>query len=196
MIPSNNPLSDEPSVTFRKKPQKKITPQRLKNIALYYLKRFESSTENLRTVLRKRVNAYVRENPAFNQEQAYTWIEEILSDFERLHYLDDDRYTEMKIRNYLHAGKPERYIKNKLKEKGIDEHKIAEILSAQEYDPYDMALQFAKKKKIGPFRPAEQRKEYRQKDMAKLIRAGFDYDIVLSVLDSSDLISDYNLPLQ
>ena len=63
----------------RRKPQKKITPQRLKNIGLYYLKRFESSVENLRIVLRRRIDAYARENPQWNKQEAYQWAEDVLS---------------------------------------------------------------------------------------------------------------------
>ena len=55
---------------YKRKPQKKITPQRLKNIGLYYLKRFESSVENLRAVLHRRSDAYARENPEWKKEEA------------------------------------------------------------------------------------------------------------------------------
>ena len=45
----------------KRRPAKKITPQRLKNIGLYYLQRFESSVENLRQVLHRRVDVYAKE---------------------------------------------------------------------------------------------------------------------------------------
>ena len=182
MFESNNE-ENNPGVRKRR-PQKKITPQRLKNIGLYYLKRFESSVENLRLVLQRRVNLYARENPDFDRRQAYQWIEEILADFERLHYLDDARYTEIKIRGYLNAGKPARYIRQKLQAKGVAEQQIDGVLSEQEYNPLQMALNMAKRKKIGPYRSDDTaRKEMRQKDMGTLVRAGFDYDTVLEGLD-------------
>ena len=165
------------------KRQKKITPQRLKNIGLYYLKRFESSVDNLRNVLQRRVNLYVRENPEFNKIAAFEWIEDILEDFQKLGYLDDKRYTDIKTRNYLAAGKPARYIAQKLRAKGVDEQKIIEALENQEYEPLQMALNLAKRKKIGPYRSPETRSEFRQKDMGTLIRAGFDYDVVCQILD-------------
>lgn len=162
---------------------RKITKQRLKNIGLYYLKRFESSENNLRQVLRRRVNDYVRYNPDFNKTEAYAWIEEVLADFKNWKYIDDERYASLKVRDYLNAGKPARYIKNKLKQKGVDESVVNELLNAQEYNPEEMALKFARKKKIGPFRPDEEsRRENRQKDMGALIRAGFEYDVVTKVL--------------
>jgi len=167
----------------RRKPHKKITPQRLKNIGLYYLQRYESSVANLRSVLKRRIDAYARENPQWNKTEAYQWVEDILAEFEKLHYLDDARFAEIKVRGYLQAGKPARYIQNKLREKGISEQQIATVLADQEYDALAMALKLAKRKKIGPYRPAENRHEYRQKDMGTLIRAGFDYDIVCQVLE-------------
>ena len=186
MINENNEENGVISAPRKRKPQKKITPQRLKNIGLYYLKRFESSVENLRSVLRRRIDAYARENPEWNKQEAYGWAEEVLSEFERLHYLDDSRYAEIKVRSYLNSGKPARYIETKLKAKGINAAEIAEILAEQEYNPLEMALKLAKRKKIGPYRAAESRREFRQKDMATLVRAGFDYDVVCDVLNREE----------
>ncbi len=176
-------VSEFETVTKKKKQLRKITKQRLKNIGLYYLKRFESSVANLRQVLLRRVNDYAYQNPDFDKREALDWIEEILADFEKWHYLDDSRYTEIEVRDYLNAGKPERYIKNKLKLKGIEESAVDSVLQEQEYNPLAMAMKLAKKRKIGPFRPDEEsRRENRQKDMGILIRAGFDYDVVCEVL--------------
>lgn len=181
----NENISDETSsyAAKRRKPAKKITPQRLKNVGLFYLKRFESSVSNLRGVLQKKVNTYAHENPDFNREQALGWVEDVLAEFERLHYLDDARFAEIKIRSYLEAGKPARYIQNKLREKGVAEKLINDLLQQQEYNPEEMALKLAKRKKIGPFhKDEEERRLCRQKDMGTLIRAGFDYDVVCKVL--------------
>lgn len=186
-------MSDFNETPKQKKALRKITPQRLKNIALYYLKRFESSVDNLRQVLRRRVNDYARRTPDFNKHEAYQWIEDILNDFQRLRYLDDDRYARLKVQNYLAAGKPERYIKTKLCQKGIKADEISRLVGESEYNPEEMALKIARKKRIGPFRPDEQsRRENRQKDMAALIRAGFDYDVVCTVLGAEFLPEDEN----
>lgn len=167
----------------KRKPQKKITPQRLKNIGLYYLKRFESSVENLRAVLHRRIDSYARENSEWKKEDAYQWVEDVLAEFEKLHYLDDSRYAQIKVQSYLNAGKPLRYIAGKLRAKGISSAQIEEVIKQQEYDPFAMALKLAKRKKIGPYRPQEIRREFKQKDMATLVRAGFDYDVVCEVLN-------------
>ena len=183
-------VSEYDNKPINKKIPKKISKQRLKNIALYYLKRFESSVANLRQVLQRRTDEYAYYDKSFDKYEAYKWIEEILSDFERIKYLDDERYAQIKISGYLNAGKPARYIKIKLQQKGIDLNLINNILDEQTYNPFEMAMKFAKKKKIGPYRNDEyNRQENRQKDMATLIRAGFDYDIVNEVL-TQDFINE------
>ena len=72
----------------------------------------------------------------------------------------------------------------------VDENIVAEIISEQEYNPFEMALNLAKKKKIGPYRIAENKKDYQTKDMGILIRAGFDYDIVKQVLNYQIIVDD------
>lgn len=177
-------MLEEDKVQKKVRIVRKITPQRLKNIALYYLKRFESSTANLRSVLQRRVNDYARQEKSFDKAQAYEWIEEILSDFEKHNYLNDERYSEIKIKNYIAAGKSPRYIIGKLREKGVEEETAARLMDLEEYDPFDSALKLARKKRIGPYSVSEEiRKERRSKDMAILVRAGFDYDVVIRVLE-------------
>ena len=160
---------------------KKITPTRLKNIALYYLKRFETTSAGLRQVLRKRINDYAYQNKEFDLSEAYGWADEIISDFERYGCVNDERFAEMKIRDYAAAGKSMRYIRGKLREKGVSEEVVSRLREAQAYDEEEAALKLARKKRIGRFRNEGQRAEYRQKDMAALARAGFSYDIAQKI---------------
>lgn len=176
-------MAEENIIQKKVKVLRKITPQRLKNIALYYLKRFESSVANLRSVLQRRVNDYAYQNKEFDRGEAYQWIEDVLADFQRYGYLNDRRYAEIKIKDYMSAGKSVRYIKGKMREKGIDEEILSALLEDQEYDEFEAALKLAKKKHIGPFRTDEEaRFENRQKDMGMLVRAGFSYDVVQRVV--------------
>lgn len=172
---------------MEKKLPKKITPVRLKNIALYYLKRFETTQAGLRAVLKRRVDAYWYYDKDFDRNEAYGWIENLINEFVGLKYIDDTRFAEFKIRDYLAAGKSPRYIMGKMKEKGVDDAITLRLIESQEYDPFAAALKLAKKKKIGPFSPNKEiRKERRSKDLAILVRAGFDYDVAVKVLDMKE----------
>lgn len=129
------------------------------------------------------MNDYAYQNKEFDRGEAYQWIEDILADFQRYGYLNDSRYAEIKIKDYMSAGKSVRYIKGKMREKGIDEEILSALLEDQEYDEFEAALKLAKKKHIGPFRKDEEaRFENRQKDMGTLVRAGFSYDVVQRVV--------------
>lgn len=184
MFKENFQVFEEEEAKKKTRLPKKITKQRLTNIALYYLKRFDTSVANLRQVLHKRINDYAYHNKDYDKAEAYGWAEEVIEKLLDLHYLDDERFCENRCRVYLEAGKPRRYIIGKLREKGIAEEMIDRCLSEQEYNPLESALHLAKKKKIAAFRSDDVvRKEMRQKDMGVLVRAGFDYDTVLQVLD-------------
>lgn len=169
----------------KKKIMRKMTKTRIKNIGLYYLKRFETSVANLRGVLQRRVNDYAYHNIEFNKREAYDWVEEVLSDFKDKGYLDDARYSEMKIKSYISAGKSIRYIHGKLREKGIDEDLIESLIDDCDFNPFDAAMKLARKKRIGPYCTNETiRKERYSKDLAVLVRAGFDYAVAIKVLES------------
>ena len=170
----------KPNVRLRK-----ITKDRLKNIALYYLQRFETTQAKLREVLKRRVDNYAFYFPEFDRAAAYVWIEEILQDCVRYQYIDDTRFAKLKIQDYLNAGKSEKYIRLKMAEKGVDETVVDEILASQNFNPFENALKLARKKHIGPFRQEKNKSDYFQKDMAVLARAGFDYDVVKKVMDFS-----------
>jgi len=170
----------------KKSPPKPPTKTRLRNIALYYLERFESSESNLRAVLQRRIDKYAFYDKAYRPEQAYQWAEEVIEECLKKNFVNDERFAEFKIENYLNAGKSKRYIEQKLKQKGVDDKIVEEILSTADYSEYDTALNFARKKKIACFRPDEEnRSANRQKDLAALIRAGFDYDVAKEVLDAA-----------
>ena len=179
-------MREEISELKKTKNMRKMTKVRIKNIGLYYLKRFESSVANLRGVLRRRINEYGYYNPDFNRQEAYDWVEEVLDGFKQIGYLDDKRYGELKLKSYMVAGKSPRYIQGKLREKGIDEKIIDNLMAEQEFNPFESAMKLARKKRIGPYCLDEKlRQERRAKDLAILVRAGFDYDVAISVIDGS-----------
>lgn len=101
---------------------------------------------------------------------AYQWIDEIVRDMQRLGYVNDLRFCENKVRQYLNAGKSNRYIIGKLCEAGIDSDVIQSFLPE---DELEQAQIFVRKKKLGT--------DY-QKDLAKLARAGFSYEVAQKVL--------------
>ena len=171
----------------KKSAPKLPTKARLRNVALYYLDRFESSEENLRSVLKRRIDKYAFFDKAYNPTLAYQWAEEVIAECLKQNFVNDTRYVEFKVNSYLNAGKSRRYIEQKLKQKGIDENVVAQFFDDDNYSELETALNFARKKKIGRFRIDESaRLENRQKDLAALVRAGFDYDVAKTVLEDEN----------
>lgn len=169
----------------KKRPPKPPTKARLKNIALYYLERFETSEDNLRAVLKRRIDKYAFFDKEYDKTKAYFFVDEIVKECCEKNFVNDERFSEFKINSYLRAGKPKRYIEQKLKQKGISEQTINQLFEKIEYNEFDIALLFAQKKKIGPFRESEaKREECKQKDLASLVRAGFSFDVAKDILEA------------
>ena len=165
---------------------KKITQQRLENIALFYLEHYETSQARLKQVLLRRVAKARREGLELS-EDVPAWINEVCAKMVRLGYVNDRRYAENIWRSYGAAGKSVRWIVAKLKQAGIAEDIIAQTMDAEEVmtDSQAAAL-FVAKKKLGKYRPKEQQAAYAQKDLARLARAGFSYETAQKALWSEE----------
>ena len=151
---------------------KKITRERLKNSALYYLERYEASTLKLRGVLRRRLIKARLEQPV--PKEADTWIEEVIAEMVRLGYVNDKRFAENLVRRLSGAGKSRSFIRTKLKLTGIEEEESDIVLS--DTDDLTNARLMVQKKHLG--------KDFKR-DLARLARAGFSYEIARKVLEET-----------
>lgn len=163
---------------------KKIeTKADLKNLALFYCSKRETS--------RLRLERYLERKCRENELSQPGWIEEILVDFENRKIVDDHRYSEIIVREYARRGKGKRYIEQKLKEKGIrgdllkfETNSADEALRAQE-----LALKHFEKleRRLGRFSALDPKEAYsfKQKILQKLIQSGFDVDTSRVALEKS-----------
>ena len=151
---------------------KKITPARLKNIALYYLERYDASSYKLRCVLQRRLAKARLEQPV--PAEAPEWIEKIITEMVGLGYINDKRFTENFVRRLSEAGKSRSFIRTKLKLAGIEEEEIQEALS--DTDELASARLMVQKKHLG---------HDFKKDLARLAHAGFSYEIAREALEEA-----------
>ncbi len=168
------------SIAKEMKSPKKITYKRLENIALYYLNRYESSTANLVAVLTRRIDKALKFHE-FDREEAVSWAIQVAEKMQSYGYIDDKRYIENQVRILSNKGNSKKMIKQKLIAKGCLREDVEAGLS-EDIDDYQLAMRFAEKKKIGPFAKREVTPEQRQKDMMKMARQGFSYDVILRLL--------------
>lgn len=167
---------DEP-----RKPPRKVTPAYLERAALAYLERYASSAENLRRVLRRKMEKRCRlrgEEP----DEFYPMIDEVVAKSLRNGLIDDARYAESRVASLRRRGGSTRAIRLKLSAKGVDRETIAHALEGEEEDEIAAAHALARRRRLGPYRSGE-RKPYRAKDMASLARAGFSFAVALEVID-------------
>lgn len=163
---------------------KKLTEQRIFNITLFYLSRYESSSEKVRAMLKRRLKRMKMRGEEIPVE-VENWIENAIQKAQKNSYLDDNRYAENQVRVMCQQGKSNRFIIGKLNQAGILETTVEHLLEENGVSELERAKHFAQKKHLGFYRD-KNREEFYQKDMATLARAGFPYDIVKEVISAEE----------
>ena len=163
---------------------KPVTRSRLHNIALHYLERFASSSENVRRVLMRRVEraALVHDT---DRDEARDWINDIVKRFEETGLLDDRRYAENRTASLHRQGTSRRGIQMRLIQKGVDGDLVAEALE-EAGDDFIAAVTYARKRRLGPYRTRE-REDRRERDLAALGRVGFSYETAKRIVDAETI---------
>ncbi|GHU01624.1 hypothetical protein FACS1894186_4700 [Alphaproteobacteria bacterium] len=155
-----------------------MTPQRLENIAVYYLARYEASTARLRAVLAARV----RRSPN-RAEVPEAWLDAVVAKMAASGYVDDARFAEGLVRRGVEAGRSARWIGGKLRAAGLrPEDYLGEEVSEGESA---RALDYARRKRLAARDSAEFRKF-----LGRMGRAGFSYDdskAALATLSGEDM---------
>lgn len=166
----------------------KISPSYLENAALHYLERFASSSANLKRVLMRKVDRSLA-HWGGERAEAAGQVEAVIAKLTRLGYLNDAAYAEAKTRALHRQGKAGRTIRATLAAKGVDAEAAGAALDglAEDVPEPDLAaaVRLARKRRLGPFR-LQGRAETRQKDLAALARAGFDFDTCRRVIEAED----------
>ena len=175
----------------KRKVPRKVTSKSLENAALYYLQRFSSSSENFRRVMIRRVKRSAQYHNT-NFEEGAEIVDQLISRFVRIGLLDDLQFAQVRAASLRRRGLSERTIRAKLMERGFAVEVINESLELLKCDNEDPELTasiiFSRKRRLGPFREIlDKRNEFREKDMAKLARAGFSYHIAQKVISAETL---------
>lgn len=177
----------------KKKRPKTITPDYLRNVALYYLDRYNATKQSLRLVLMRRARKAAQENDTPDETQIKDWIEALIEDLSNLAVLDDRRFALTRARSLHDAGASRRLIATRLSQKGIGTEDIEAALEAlqQENVGEDLALHaartYVRKRRLGWMRPdIKTRDAYYERDLAILARRGFSYDVARKALDDAE----------
>ncbi len=174
----------------RPKKPKKVTAAYLERAALHYLRRFNSSAQNLYNVLERKVRRR-NENHAPATDEQQTWISDVVKKCVGYGYVDDTRYAAQRAEMLLRRGKPVRTIKQDLRHKGISAEISAETLAQLEGNEPEAvdrkaAAAYIKRRRFGAFRreiaDSELLAAKRDKELASMARAGFGYSLANQML--------------
>ena len=159
-------------------------------MALHYLERFSASCEGLRRVLMRRVrrSSYHHGTDA---DEAKDWVDQVVDKMRARGFVNDRLFAEGRVRTLLAQGVPLRGIRMRLREKGIADDIVADVVDLVAADDGDAdlaaAIALAKRRRLGPFITRADREQRRDKDLAALARAGFGYDIARRVIDAESV---------
>ncbi len=174
-----------------RRPARPITAKYLRNAATFYLERYPSTAERLRRVLNRRVaKARLLEAPVMDDVERT--INSIVAKFVDAGVIDDKAFAQTKARALHRRGTSTRLTRRKLELAGIDaatlDQAMAGLDEELDTDParreWRAATALARRRRLGPYRPADDRKDHRARDLAAMARAGFDYDLARKVIDA------------
>jgi regulatory protein len=163
---------------------KPVTPDRLRRAALYYLQRYSSSAEQLRSVLSRRV---VRSCRHHGQDPASfePVVAEIVASCIRSGLVDDARFAQARAATLRRKGRSARAVSAGLAAKGVARELVAATVSGGEAEELAAALIAARRRRIGPWTPPGRERD-RQRQLGVLLRAGFAMAIARRIVDAAD----------
>ncbi len=173
--------------------------------ALDYLRRFDVTRQRLRQHLLKKATrsaalrsrwGHVEPDPELDEDAAPHELRErvdaVLGELERRRLLDDRRHAEARLTSLQARGLAPAVARARLRQQGVSASVIAGAEASVHDDagetPREAALSAAwaaaRRRGFGPFRADAQRGDERDRDLAKLLRAGHAFEHVRAVIDA------------
>lgn len=118
-----------------------------------------------------------------------TQIDSIIKKLTYISYIDDNRYTNSFISEYIRKKKGKKYIYQTLENKGVDKKIIDEYIDKYTSDlEYDNAMSVANK--VASLNTKNPIKKQKLQISNKLLTDGYSYDIINKVLSNVDLTDE------
>ena len=159
--------------------------------ALSYLERFAASSGQLRYLLLRRIKrAEMLGTDRAEADAARPQVETLIARLLASGILDDRHFAEAQAESLQRRGTSRRHIRQRLTAKGLYRGFVDEALGAiapeGEASELAAACVLARRRRLGPYRASGTRRDFRQKDLATLARAGFSLEIARRVLAARD----------
>ena len=173
----------------------------LHEAALAYLGRGAATAESVKKTLERRIGNWARrsvragrdaEGIAGDAAKARDLVEESVGRLREVGLVNDVTFAENRARRMSSAGRSRRAISAHLAQKGVDAATVREAVPHDAGAELGAALQFARRRRIGPFAAEadvptdrEERRAAERKALGTLARAGFDWNVCDRVMRMS-----------
>ena len=169
---------------MKKRIPKKITLDYLEISAIKYLEKYSSSEKQLINILKRKIIKscfFYKINP----EEKFILIDNVINKLKSIGLINDKKFSENKVLNYVYKGYSRKKIFFKLKQKNISDENINNAIKNLNKNFFDYelasAIIFAKKKNFLSFKKKDQKEK--EKKLIKLSQAGFNYDISKKIIN-------------
>ena len=157
------------------------------NQARWYVDRYGGTEANLRRWLGRRLSVAAEHHPT-DPDDLKRWLDAALDRLRELGFVDDARWAESRAKTLRRRGASTAAVRSALRAKGVAAEVVDETLDADETPAPDLdaARTFARRHRIGPWRKAPVDTDGRRRELARLARKGFTYDIARQVVDAAE----------
>ncbi len=173
-----------PRREFAPREPRPIDAAQLQEMALGYAARYATTTAKLRRYLERKLRERIW-TPAEAPD-----LDALVLRLASLGYIDDRAWAASKQRELTARGFGQGRVRGALAAAGVSRDDVSAVLApadAATADPYASAVEFARRRRFGPFaREAALDPARRNREMAAMARAGHGFDVARRVLAAVD----------
>jgi regulatory protein len=159
-----------------RRPRPPLDEDKLNELMMAYVARFATSRAKLAAYLTRKL----RERGWAGPGEAP--IEALVAKAARLGFVDDAAFALSKARSLTARGYGERRVGQALHAAGIGESDAEAARGHARDDAVEAAVQFARRRRLGPFATAAAGPEAREKALAAMVRAGHGFRLAKAIL--------------
>jgi regulatory protein len=168
-------MPPRPRAREPRKPLPPLDPAALDAIAVRYVERFQTTRARLLRLLNQKLRQRGWDEGAPPPDPAA--VAERLA---ALGYIDDAAFAEARARGLARRGMGAGRVRQALAAHGVSADDAAPVLDA--LDPVAAAIDFARRKRFGPFGPPVTDPKHRNRQLAAMARAGHPQRLATAIL--------------
>jgi regulatory protein len=162
----------------QKKARAALDGEGLQRLAIAYVGRYATTQARLRTYLERKLS-----ERGWEGDQAPD-LGALVDRVAALGYIDDRAFALARAASLQRRGYGDRRIVPSLRAAGIGDDDLNAARDSTAVGAWQAALDFARRRRIGPFAAERPDRDGRQKALAALLRAGHGFDHARQIIDS------------